>query len=151
MPNDHGSVAVEVALGIPILVLVLLIAAAGLTMARAALDVDTTAAAAARAASLTRDPASAHAAAQHSAAANLAARCDHLTVTVDTSRFARGGSVTVTVACTVAARRLTGTGITGRTTHVATATSPVDFYRGFSLGFTNSEVLAGKDRIGGVQ
>jgi len=140
--GDRGAVAVEYALGIPMLVLVVLLAAGSFAMARANIDVNTAASSAARAASLSRDAATARSAAADTAHANLAGRCVTLTVHVDTTAFRRGGSVTVTVACTVSTQRLTGLGLPGTITFSATSTSPVDVFRGIASQFTNSDAIS---------
>jgi Flp pilus assembly protein TadG len=140
--GERGAVAVEYAIGIPLLVLVVLLAAGSFAMARATIDVNTAASSAARAASLSRDAAAARSAAADAAHANLAGRCVTLTVHVDTNAFRRGGSVTVTVACTVSTQRLTGLGLPGTTTLSAASTSPVDVFRSVSAGFGFPSALA---------
>ena len=75
---------------------------------------------AARAASLRQHPADATDDAQASATANLAAAgvpCLTLTTTVDTTDFAPGGTVTVTVACEASMADVTLLGVP-RTTHL---------------------------------
>jgi hypothetical protein len=93
------------------------------------MDLHTTAAAAARAASLQRDPAAAQAAAE-TTAAHADTGCTSLIVRVDTSGFRPGGTVTATVTCTVDLSDLAGLAVPGTTTLTATATSPVDLWRG---------------------
>jgi hypothetical protein len=56
-------------------------------------------------------------------------------VTVDTSDFRRGGTVRVTVACTVNTKGLLGVRLPGSITTRATSSSPLDLYRQISLRF----------------
>jgi len=101
----------ELVLLTPLLILLLLFVVALGRLAGARIDVDGAAAQAARAASISRDPATATATAQQTAAAALGSdhvTCAQLTVSTDTSQFQPGGSVAVTVTCTVALSDLTG-------------------------------------------
>ena len=141
--DDTGSVAVEIALGVPIGVLVIFLVVAAFHLGRATIDVNSAAAAAARAGSLARSPAAAASAARTAATASLAGQCATVSVSVDTSNFRRGGTVTVAVACTVTSEGLTGIGIPGSVTAKAASTSPVDVYRSKSLGFAISEASSG--------
>jgi hypothetical protein len=72
-------------------------------------------------------------------------------ITPDLGDFMPGGVVTVTVSCTV---QLSGLGllrIPGSETITASASSPIDVYRGRALGFTNSEgSSAANPSIGGA-
>ena len=95
----------------PLLILMLLFVVALGRLAGARLDVDGAAAQAARAASIARDPSTATAMAQQTATAALGSdgvTCGHLTVSTDTAQFVPGGSVAVTVTCTVGLSDLTG-------------------------------------------
>lgn len=132
--GEEGSVAAEVAIAIPVLVAVLLLV--GVLLARgvdARLRLDDAAHQAARAASLTRNPDAATLAAQQAAAASLTDAgldCGDPSVAVDTSNFAPGGVVTVTVSCRLDlsyAAALLATG--DQRTLTATASSPIDVYR----------------------
>lgn len=135
--GDAGSVAAEVAIAVPVLVAVLVLA--GVFVYRgvdARLRLDGVAHEAARAASLTRTPAAATAAAQQTATADLAAAgvgCGDPSVSVDTSDFVPGGRVSVTVSCQLdlsdAARLLA---IGDHRTLTASASSPLDVYRSVS-------------------
>ena len=63
-------------------------------------------------------------------------------ITPDPGDFVPGGVVTVQVSCTV---QLSGLGllhIPGSETITASASSPIDVYRGDALGFSNPEVAA---------
>lgn len=135
---DRGAVAVEMALGIPMLLIVALLSAFSYTAARANLDVQAAAAAAARAASQARTPTQAQTAAVNNVNANLAGRCTTHHTRVDTSHFGRGGSVTVTISCTVSIHALNVFGLPGTATQTAAATSPVDLYRSLSLSRDDS-------------
>ncbi len=149
--GDRSAVSVEIALAVPLIVLLLFLMATAVHLGRAVIDVNSAAAAASRAASLARTAPAATTAARNAAAADLAGQCAIVSVTVDTSGFHRGGTVTVTVACTVTTHGLTGINIPGSVTTKAASTSPIDLYRTVSLRFGNSEVSPGGNRsIGGV-
>ncbi len=134
--GDRGSVTVEIALAVPLMVLLLFLLTAAVHLGRAAIDVNSAAAAAARAASLARTAPAATTAARNAATADLAGQCASLSVTVDTSAFHRGGTVTVAVACTVTTHGLTGIDIPGAVTTRASSTSPIDLYRTVALSGT---------------
>lgn len=127
--GERGSIAVELALGAPLSVLLVFLLIAAFHLARASVDVNSAAAAASRAASIARTADAANRAARDSAQSNLAGRCARLAVDVDAQQFRRGGTVTVSLACTVSTRGLTGVGLPGALTVRAASTSPVDFYR----------------------
>jgi Flp pilus assembly protein TadG len=127
--DDRGSVAVELALGVPLLVLMLFLLIGAFNMGRANIDVNAAAGAASRAASLARTAGAATAAANDSATANLGDDCARIRVAVDTSGFRRGGTVTVTLACTVPTRGLIRVGLPGSLTITGSSTSPIDRYR----------------------
>jgi Flp pilus assembly protein TadG len=129
--GDTGGATVELALLVPVLMLVMMLMVVAGRQVSAALITQDAAAAAARAASLQRDAASAHTRARQAAEGELADRgvvCDPFTASIDTSRFTPGGTAGVEVACTVTVIDLGGLG--GQRTLSATATSPVDPYRG---------------------
>jgi Flp pilus assembly protein TadG len=134
--SERGSVAVEIALAVPLMVLLLFLLTAAVHLGRAAIDVNSAAAAAARAASLARTGPAATTAARNAATADLAGQCASLSVSVDTSAFHRGGTVTVAVACTVTTHGLTGIDIPGAVTTRASSTSPIDLYRTVALSGT---------------
>ncbi len=132
--GEAGSVAAEVAIAVPVLVALLVFA--GVLVYRgvdARLRLDDVAHEAARAASTTRSPAAATVAAQQTVTASLATAgvvCGQPSVSVDTSDFVPGGTVSVTVSCRLDlsdAAALLAVG-SGRTV-TATATSPLDVYR----------------------
>jgi Flp pilus assembly protein TadG len=143
--RDGGSTAVELALGVPVTILLAFLIIAAFHVARASADTAAAAAAAARAASLSRTPTTATTAAQTSAAANLSGRCTAVSVTVDTSNFHRGGTVTVAVACTMTTRGLVGVGLPGTVTSRATSTSPLDLHRQTALRLDNPAAAAAYD------
>jgi hypothetical protein len=60
-----------------------------------------------------------------------------------------GGAVTVTVSCTVPLSDLLLLGVPGSRTVSASATSPVDQWRGGVLGFETSEAASAANRSGG--
>ena len=109
--DESGSVTAELVLLTPLLLLLLLFVVALGRLSGARLEVDGAAAQAARAASIARDPATAVAMATQTATAALGSdhvTCAQLTVSTNTAQFAPGGSVAVTVTCTVALSDLTG-------------------------------------------
>src|SRR5487761_1322739 len=111
----RGAAAIEVAMAVPILVLLLALAVGGGRDAGAQAEVDSAATNGAQAAALASDPGQALADAQS-------------TVTVDTSDFQPGGTVSVTVTCSFS---LSGIGFLGFTsTQLSeTATAPLEPYR----------------------
>jgi Flp pilus assembly protein TadG len=133
--GESGSVATELVLLTPLLILMLLFVVALGRLAGARLDVDGAAAQAARAASIARDPSTATAMAQQTATAALGSdgvTCGHLTVNTDTTQFAPGGSVVVTVTCSVGLSDLTGLRLPASESITSTATSVIDTYRAAS-------------------
>ncbi|MBG0569001.1 TadE family protein [Actinoplanes aureus] len=127
--DDRGSIAVELALGVPMAVLLIFLLVGAFNVGRATIDVNSAAGAASRSASLARTAPAAAAAAHGSATANLSDRCARMSVTVDTSQFRRGGTVTVEVRCTVTTHGLLGIGLPGSLTMTAASSSPLDRYR----------------------
>jgi Flp pilus assembly protein TadG len=88
---------------------------------------------AARAASDARSATDAKAAAAEAARADLVAAgltCRRTSVTADTARFNPGGAVSVTVACTADLADVTVSGLPGAKTLSASATAPLERYRG---------------------
>ena len=136
---DAGSVTLELSILAPaVLVLLALVVVAG-RLSIAHQEVDHAAQTAARAATLARDPAAATSTATSAARRELDAgdlHCATVRVTVDTSGFAvpvgRPASVTATVTCTVSLSGLAVPGMPGSRQVTATATSPLDTYRGRS-------------------
>jgi Flp pilus assembly protein TadG len=131
-PGESGAVATELVLLTPLLIVMLLFVVALGRLAGARLDVDGAAAQAARAASIARDPATASAMAQQTATAALGSdgvTCANLSVNTDTSQFEPGGSVAVTVTCTVGLSDLTGLRLPASESVSSTASSVIDTYR----------------------
>lgn len=132
--RERGAMSVEMAgFVLPGIVLALVIIYSAFNLGLSSLDVTSASAAAARAASLQRSAPAAASAARQAAADDLAARsvtCATLQVSTDTSRWRRGGSVTVTVSCTVRLRTLAGVDfIPGAMTTSASATAPLETHR----------------------
>lgn len=134
--DARGSVAVELAVLAPALVALLLLVVFAGRVSQADGDVRRAASAAARAASMRQYPEGAEAAARSSAATNLTASgvpCETLDTSVDTSAFAAGGTVAVTVRCTAAMRDVSLLGVPGERTFIAHSVAVVDRYRGGDL------------------
>jgi len=131
--RDRGAVTVEVLLvGFPIALVMLAFATVVIRLGSGHIDVGNAAAAAARAASLQRSPAQATAAATRTATQDLTfadSACRQVTVTVDTGNFRSGGTVRVTVGCTVNLADLPMGGLTANRQVSATSISPIDVYR----------------------
>lgn len=130
--RERGSATVELVLLTPLLVLVLLFVVALGRLVSARIQVQGAAAQAARAASLARDPTTATAAAQQTAEGTLTDQhrtCTTLSVDTDTSRFAAGGTVAVTVRCTVNLADLSGLRLPTSQTVIARSVQPIDTYR----------------------
>jgi Flp pilus assembly protein TadG len=123
---------------LPAMLVAIVIVTAAFTLSISRLDLESASAAAARAASLQRSQAAAVNAARQAAEADLAGRnvtCANLTVTTDLSRWGRGGSVSVTVRCTVAIASLARmSGIPGSFTATSTSTAPLDTFRDLAIG-----------------
>ena len=140
--GDRGSAAAELVLVTPLLIIILLLIVAAGRLAGARQQVDSAAMQAARAASIARDPVTAGTQADVTARAALASEhitCAPFGVSIDTTAFRPGGQVTVTVSCTVSLSGLSLLRLPGTETLTTTFSSPIDAYRGVSLGFRNSE------------
>jgi hypothetical protein len=122
---------------IPGSIFAIVVAYSAFNIGLSSIDVTSASAAAARAASQQRTAPAAVAAARQAAADNLAAgsiTCTQLDVITDTSRWGRGGSVTVTVRCTVRLRTLSGLDfIPGSTATSAKSTAPIETYRSVTI------------------
>jgi Flp pilus assembly protein TadG len=115
-----------------LMMLVLLVVLCG-RLVSVQLDVDAAAHAAARAASLDRTVAQATLDAHQIATATLADRhttCRQPALTVDTDGLQPGGTVTVTLACTVPLADLALLAVPGSRRVQARAASPIDVWRG---------------------
>lgn len=130
---DDGSVAAEVTIAAPFLVMLLVFV--GVVIHRgvdARIRIDDAAHQAARAASLERIPAAATSAAQSTAASALAqagVTCAALSVNTATGGLRPGGTVSVTVSCTVDFGDALILGVPGGKTLSATSIEPVDLWR----------------------
>ncbi|GEA89066.1 TadE/TadG family type IV pilus assembly protein [Cellulomonas cellasea] len=135
--RERGSATLELAIITPALLLVLGLVVVGGRVQVASGALEHAAATAAREASLMRTRAAAQAAATAAAARELDGqdlRCAATSTTVDTSGLARGvrqpATVAVTLTCTVSFADFALPGLPGARTLTATATSPVDRFRG---------------------
>lgn len=133
--RERGSVTTELVIVTPLLILLLLFVVALGRMAGSRIDINGAASEAARSASIARTPLAAQDAARQTATAALADQhvtCANLDVTTDTTNFQPGGTVNVTVRCDVKLGDLTGLRLPASKTLTATATSPIDRYRGIT-------------------
>lgn len=131
--DEAGSVAVEAAVLAPALVALLLLVVFAGRVSQADGEIRRAASVAARAASLRQFPADAAQAAREAAAANLSASgvaCGQLDTEVDTSRFAAGGTVAVTLRCTASMADISLLGVPGQRTFLARSVQVIDRYRG---------------------
>jgi Flp pilus assembly protein TadG len=131
--GDAGASSAELALATPLLVAILLFVVLCGRLASAQMDLNAAASSGARSGSIARTDATARAEAERTARETLAARgvtCQQTGVTVTTGGLRSGGAVTVTVSCTVPLSDLLLLGVPGSRTVSATATSPVDQWRG---------------------
>ena len=130
--NEHGALSTELAVLTPILIgLVLFVVYTGRTV-EAQADATHAAYEAARAATLAATPAAAETAAAQTAATNIAegsVGCQTLDVDVDTTAFAAGGHVGVTITCNASYTDLALLAVPGGRSFTATATAVVDTYR----------------------
>lgn len=131
--EDRGSVAAEVTLVAPILVMLLVFV--GVVVHRgvdARLRINDAAHQAARAASIERTSAGANAAAQTAATAALSTAgvtCRALHVETVSDGLSPGGTITVSVSCTVDFGDALILGVAGRKRLSSTASQPVDAWR----------------------
>ncbi len=140
--SDDGFSTLEMVILAPVLIVLLLgvVALGRVTQGRQL--VDQAAAAAARSAAAVGSPSRAGSTAHQAVDDTLTQAglsCARSDVSVDTSQFRAGGSVAVTVRCTVNMSALTLAGVPGVMTLTATSRSPLETYRERSLGFVNSE------------
>lgn len=130
--HEMGAVSTELAVLTPVLIgFMLLVVFAG-RVAQAEGDVAHAAHEAARAASLTGTAAAAAEAAQQTAAANLAegaVACRELDVSVETTGFAAGGRVGVTVTCEAEFADIAMLAVPGTRVFTAAAVEMIDTYR----------------------
>ena len=130
--DEAGAMSTELAVITPVLIgFMLLVLFAG-RVAQVEGDVAHAAHEAARAASLRGDVQAAVRAAEEMAGANIAERavlCRRLDVAVDTSAFAAGGQVAVTVSCEASFADLALLAVPGSRVFAATAVEVIDTYR----------------------
>lgn len=136
--SDRGSVAAEVTLLAPFMILMLVFVAVLIHRGvEVRLRLDDAAHQAARAASIERSAPAATAAAQSTAAGALASTtktCVALTAQTVTAAMRPGGTVSVTLTCTIDYGDALLLGVPGQTSMLATATEPVDTYRSITTG-----------------
>jgi len=131
--DERGSVTTELVIVTPLLLLMLLFVVALGRTAGSRIDINGAASEAARAASIARTPLAAQDDARRTASAALADQhvtCASLDVTTDTTQFRPGGTVTVVVRCDVKLGDLTGLRLPATKPLTATASAPIDRYRG---------------------
>ena len=127
--EERGGATVELVLLTPALLVLLVVVVAGVRMVATRGDLDTAAREAARAGSIATSPAAAQIAAADAARAALVDRqlnCPAPKVDVDVTRFAPGGTVAVTVSCTVGLADLGLPGLPGERTIESRAVAPID-------------------------
>lgn len=133
---EEGSVAAEITLLAPVLIMLLVFVAVVVHRGvDARLRLDDAAHQAARAASIERTAPAADTAARATATDALAAAdvaCAAVDVAVDTAGFRPGGTVAVTVSCTLDLSEALIVGVPGQVVLAATAAEPVDLYRAFA-------------------
>ena len=130
--GQRGAVSTELALLAPLLIGFMLFVVFAGRVAQAEGDVANAAQEAARAASLVGTPRAATEAAIETAAANIAegaVACRRLEVSVDTSGFAAGGQVAVTVTCEASFADIAMLSVPGSRTFAATAVEVIDTFR----------------------
>lgn len=131
--NDRGSASLELVLVTPVLLLMLVFVVFLGRLAQARGDVDRAARDAARAASIARSPDDAASQGRQAAALTLTSggvSCRQLDVSIDTSKFDAGGTVSATVTCTVDLADVAELTVPGSRTLSSTFAEPVDTYRG---------------------
>lgn len=126
---QQGSMAVEMVLLTPLLIAFALLVVAGGRYVALRGEVESAVNDAARAASLQRDLGSAAAKAQSAVAADLPAAAVCGSPSVGGSNFTAGGSVTVSIQCTVSYSQLGLLGLPGSAPLTSRGVSPIDVYR----------------------
>jgi Flp pilus assembly protein TadG len=130
--GQSGGATIELALCTPLLLALLMLAVLAGRVAQTRAEVDAAARDAARAASITRDGASAGRAAHHTALATLGQHgvtCRRLDVAVDTTSFRAGGVVAVRLACTIDLADLSLLRVPGSRTVTTRFVEPLDTFR----------------------
>lgn len=127
--DQRGSMAIEFVILAPVLVAFTLLVVAGGRFVGRQGDVDSVARDAARAASLERTEDSAVSVARSVAEASWPAGAACGLAAVDTSRWAQGGSVGVTIRCRVSYSGLGFIGLPGSATIEGTSRAPLEQFR----------------------
>ena len=133
--SDAGSITVEMVLLAPVMFAVFCFVIGLGRLDEAHGQLVGAARDAARAASTARSPADADTAATRAAQLDLGTggfTCHHVNVHVDTATFVPGGVVSVSVSCTTDLADVTVSGLPGAKTLTASASAPLDTYRGTS-------------------
>lgn len=146
---DRGSVAAEVTIAAPFLIMLLVFVAVVVHRGvDARLRIEGAAHQAARAASIQRTPATATTAAESTASSSLSSAgvsCAALTVNTATEGMRPGGTVSVTITCTVDLGDALILGVPSKTLS-ATAIEPIDTWRAATGEFTSFEARVGNGR-----
>lgn len=122
---------IEVILATPLLILFLLVVVALGQVVTTDIALDGATAAAARAASIATTPTGASDAAQQSVTSASGLGCASLHVTTDTSDFVAGGSVDVTLTCSIDLSAFGGLHLPATETLSASSSEPLDVYRSY--------------------
>lgn len=130
--GDDGAVTIEMLLAAPLLFLFLLLVVAAGELVSARIALDGAAATAARAASVATNPAAATADAQASATSASGLGCVHLSVATNTADFVAGGSVGVTLTCSVPLSVFGGLHLPTSDTLTSTFSEPLDQYKSYT-------------------
>lgn len=130
--SERGAAGLELAIVAPLMIaLVLMIVGFG-RMSLAKAEVNSAANEAARAASLERAPGAAAGVGEQAARRTLSDRgmsCAELSVNVDTSSYAAGGSITASVTCVTRLSDVAMIGMPGSKTYRSSATVPIEQFR----------------------
>ncbi len=129
--REEGAVTIEVILATPLLILFLLVVVALGQVVTSNIALDGATAAAARAASIATTRQGARAAAQESASSATGLGCASLHVATDTSDFVAGGSVEVTLTCSVDLSAFGGLHLPASATLTSSSSQPLDIYRSY--------------------
>lgn len=133
--NETGSATLETVLLFPMIVMLLLLVVAGGRITSARNEVWVAARDGARAASLARTPAEAEQEANRIALSTLRDRqisCRGAEVNADTTDFRPGGTVSVSLRCTVGLGDVSLLEVPGSKTLTARSVAPIDPYRAVS-------------------
>ncbi|WP_228769810.1 TadE/TadG family type IV pilus assembly protein [Actinokineospora alba] len=147
--DDRGSVAAEVTIAAPFLIMLLVFVAVVVHRGvDARLRIEGAAHQAARAASIQRSPATATTAAESTASSSLSSAgvsCASLTVNTAAAGMRPGGTISVTITCTVDFGDALILGVPSKTLS-ATAIEPIDTWRAATGEFTSFESRVGNGR-----